>query len=93
MCEVQFVDLNLMELYCLPNLRHLYGRLSHSLIRANAHAILTQKVDDLYVLWPGRSRLSLHTNCGFAVMHCPNLLQPTIAAAGIAAARKSCRSD
>ena len=37
--------------------------------------------------------LSLHTNCGFAVMHCPNLLQPTIAAAGIAAARKSCRSD
>eukprot|EP00731_Ephydatia_muelleri_P004242 Em0002g418a len=47
-------------------LGHLYGRLSHSLIRANAHAILTQKVDDLYVLWP---------------------------AAGIAAARKSCRSD
>ena len=45
------------------------------------------------VRWPGRSRLSLHTNCGFAVMHCPNLLQPTIAAAGIAAARKSCRSD
>ena len=30
------------------------------------------------VWWPGRSRLSLHTNCGFAVMHSPNLLQPTI---------------
>ena len=42
---------------------------------------------------PGRSRLSLRMNFGFAVMHSPNLLQPTIAATGIAAAWKSCRSD